>query len=100
MTRLRGRKFTLEKWWKKQILMVTLELPAADIKKLNVRKIMRKLLSVNIINAFIISYQLGGAAYHQSRIAPKHPDLNERDLLSKVIDEAHKHSIKVGLRMA
>lgn len=77
--------------------MVTLELPAANIKKLNVRKTVREIagLGVNIINAFAITYWPGGAAYYQSRIAPKHPDLNDHDPLSEVIDEAHKHDIKV-----
>jgi len=85
------------KWWKKPIRAVTLELPAADIKKLNVREAVRELsgLGVNMINAFAISYWPGGVAYYQSHIAPRHPDLHDRDLLTEVIDEAHKHKTKV-----
>lgn len=86
-----------EKWWTKPIRAVTLELPAADIKTLDVRKIVRTLATydVNMINAFAISYWPGGVAYYQSRIAPKHPDLGSQDLLAEVIDEAHNHGIKV-----
>jgi len=84
-------------WWIKPIRAVTLELPAADIKTLNVKEIVGRLASygVNMINAFAISYWPGGIAYYQSRIAPRHPDLRDRDVLAEVIDEAHKHGIKV-----
>lgn len=85
------------KWWTSPIRAVTIELPAVDIKTLSVKEIVDRLASygVNMINAFAISYWPGGAAYYQSRIAPRHPDLGDRDILAEVIDEAHKHNIKV-----
>jgi type 1 glutamine amidotransferase len=87
----------LEEWWKKPIRAVTLELPAADIKSIDIRDIVRRFArdGVNTLNVFAISYWPGGAAFYQSSIAPRHPDLGDRDLLATAIDEAHKHNMKV-----
>ena len=84
-------------WLKAPMRAVTFELPGANVKTLDVRKIVRDLAEsgVNVISAFAVTYWPGGAAYYQSRIAPKHPDLGNRDLLMEVVEEAHKHGIKV-----
>jgi len=87
----------LQNWWNKPIRAVTFEFPAADIKVLDVREVVRRLAGygVNTLNVFAISYWPGGASYYDSSIAPHHPDLADKDLLSTAIDEAHKHSMKV-----
>jgi len=75
---------------------VTLELPAADIKRIDIREIVKRLAGygVNTLNIFAISYWPGGAAFYKSSLAPVHPDLGDRDLLEMAIDEAHRQGMK------
>jgi len=87
----------LRNWWDRPLRAVTLEFPAADIKRLDVRELIKKLADygVNTINVFVVSYWPGGAAYYKSSLAPAHPDLGDKDLLATALDEAHKHDMKV-----
>jgi len=85
-------------WWDKPIFAVTLELSGtSNLKSLDVKKLVSKLAEngVNLIVAFSIGYWPGGTSFYQSKVAPHHPELNDRDFLAEIIEEAHKHNVKV-----
>jgi uncharacterized membrane protein len=88
----------MDTWWNKPLFGVTLELAgASDLRSMDVKSLVRKLIEngVNLIVAFSLGYWPGGTSFYQSRIAPHHPDLNNRDFLAEIIEEAHKHNVKV-----
>jgi hypothetical protein len=88
----------MDTWWNKPLFGVTLELSgASDLRSMDVKSLVRKLIEngVNLIVAFSLGYWPGGTSFYQSRIAPHHPDLNNRDFLAEIIEEAHKHNVKV-----
>jgi hypothetical protein len=88
----------LQEWWKKPLYAVTIELSGAwNLENIDVKKITKTLAEngVNLIVAFAIGYWPGGTSFYQSKIAPHHPNLKNRDLLKEIIEEAHKYNVKV-----
>jgi|GEM_PF-1727187 len=86
-----------EKWWQKPLRAVTLEFPAADVSRIDVKGIVAETArgSVNTLCVFTTGYYPGGSAFYQSAIAPHFPGLGERDLLAEALEAAHAHGQKV-----
>ena len=73
------------KWWNEYNNIVTLEFPGADLKKLNLNKVVSELYSnkISVICAFANSYYPANVCYYNSNILEKHIDLGEKDLLKE-----------------
>ena len=91
-----------QKWWQKPLRAVMLEFPASNVAKLDLKRIINETAdgAVNTLVAFSIGYYPGGTAFYQSKIAPHHPELGDRDLLSEAIELGHKKGQKVIAYMA
>jgi len=76
--------------------MITFELPAADIKTLNIEEEIKKIkeIGAEIVVVFANSY-IEGFSYYKSKFAKPHPDLNGRDIFKEILETSHKEGLKV-----
>ena len=84
------------KWWNEYNNIVTLEFPGADLKKLDLNKVVSELYSnkISVICAFANSYYPANVCYYNSNILEKHIDLGEKDLLKETNNLCAHYGIK------
>ena len=77
--------------------MITIELPGANIKRVDSKAIVENIKNIGANTAVIFANSyVDGRVYYSSAVAEKHPDLEKnRDLFKELVTEARKQGLNV-----